>query len=284
MKLNDLSGQKFGRLTVLEKVDSQVTPNGTKRTMWKCQCDCGNVVIRSQQNIRTAKHASCGCWKSELTSERKLEDFRGQRFGRLTVIEKAEKTHMSTRWRCKCDCGNEITVIAQNLKRGHTMSCGCYRDEVRPKQQFKHGYRHSRIYSVYSNIKDRCYNPNNPRYYRYGGRGISLCTEWLDDPKAFCDWAYANGYKEDVKYGECTIDRIDNDKGYSPDNCRIVGLDIQANNTSKTKHITHNNETKTITEWSNYFGIPRSKLYRLLVIRKKTIQDLLEEGYISYPN
>lgn len=280
MQINDLKGLKFGRLTVLEKADSQITPNGTKRTMWKCRCDCGNIVVRSQQNIRNAKHASCGCWKSELTSDRKLEDLTGQRFGRLIVIERAETTHVSTRWKCKCDCGKECIVLAQNLKKGHTISCGCYREEVRPKQCLKHGYRHTRIYGVYCKIKDRCYNPNISCYVRYGGRGITMCDEWLSDPKAFCEWAWNHGYKEDAPYGECTVDRIDNNKGYSPDNCRIANEKTQANNRRTNLIIEYNGEKKTLAEWRDYFGMTQSKAYYHLVTKGRTIEYLIEQGIV----
>ena len=280
MQMNDLKGLKFGRLTVLEKAESQKTPNGTVRTMWKCQCDCGNIVYRSQQNLRNVKHPSCGCWKNELTSERRLEDLTGQRFGRLTVIERAETTNVSTRWKCICDCGNECTVIAQNLKRGHTISCGCYREEVRPLQQFKHGYRHTRIYNIYGKIKDRCYNRNNPNYSRYGGRGITMCDEWLNDPKAFCEWAYAHGYKEDASYGECTIDRRDNNKEYSPENCRIATEKVQANNRRSNLLIEHNGETKTLAEWRDFFGMTQSKAHYHLVEKGRSFQYLIDNGIV----
>lgn len=280
MEMIDLTGMKFGRLTVLEKAESQKTPNGSKRTMWKCQCDCGNIVIRSQQNIRNAKHASCGCWTSELTSERRLENLIGQRFGKLTVIARAETTHVSTRWKCKCDCGNECIVLAQNLKKGHTKSCGCFREEVRPTQRLTHGLRHTRIYGVYSKIKDRCYSKNNPSYPRYGGRGITMCDEWYNDPKAFADWAYANGYKEDATYGECTVDRIDNNKGYSPDNCRITNEKVQANNRRSNLLIEHNGETKTLAEWRDYFGMTQSKAHYHLVEKGRSIQYLIDNGIV----
>lgn len=276
MQMNDLKGLRFGRLTVLEKAESQKTPNGTVRTMWKCQCDCGNIVYRSQQNLRNVKHPSCGCWKNELTSERRLEDLTGQRFGRLTVIERAETTNVSTRWKCICDCGNECTVIAQNLKRGHTISCGCYREEVRPLQQFKHGYRHTKIYGVYCGMKDRCYNPNNPRYKDWGGRGITICDEWLKNPQAFCEWAYSNGYKEDAAYGECTIDRIDTNGNYEPSNCRWITNEEQQRNKRNSIKMEYNGETHTMREWAEILNIPYNKI--TMAHRKgKSIKDILND-------
>lgn len=280
MQKLDLIGQKYGRLTVLEQAESRTSPNGTQVTMWKCQCDCGNIVYRSSSNLRHVKHPSCGCWISELTSKRKLEDLTGKRFGRLVVVSRAETTHVSTRWNCKCDCGNTCTVLAQNLKKGHTTSCGCYREESRVKVKYKHGYANTRIYGVYNKLKDRCCNPQNPRYAGYGGRGITLCDEWLNNPETFCKWAYEHGYKEDAKYGECTIERIDNDKGYSPENCRIANEKEQANNRRTNLLIEHNGETKTLAQWRDYFGMTQGKAYYHLVLKGRSIQYLIDNGIV----
>lgn len=280
MQKLDLKGQKYGRLTVLEEAESRISPNGTKVTMWKCQCECGNIVYRSSANLRHVAHPSCGCWQRENVSKHKLEDLTGQRFGRLVVIERAETTHVSTRWKCKCDCGNECVVLAQNLKKGHTKSCGCFREEVRPKQKFKHGYRHTRIYGVYCRIKGRCYNPNDPRYASYGGRGIKMCDEWYESPEKFCKWAESHGYDPNAEYGECTIDRIDVNGNYEPSNCRFTNLQVQSNNRQNTIYIEHNGMRKTITEWSEFFNFDRMKLYYHLVQKGKTIQELIDKGIV----
>lgn len=276
MQMNDLKGLRFGRLTVLEKAESQKTPNDTVKTMWKCKCDCGNIVYRSQQNLRNGKNPSCGCVKSKQVSERRLIDLTGKRFGRLVVIRRLDKNY----WLCKCDCGNQKEILGSNLRTGHSTSCGCYQKEVRAKNQYSHGYRHSRIYGVYGKIKGRCCNPNNPSYERYGGRGITMCDEWMNNPKAFCEWAYEHGYKEDAKYGECTIDRIDNNKGYSPDNCRIANEKVQANNRRSNLLIEHNGETKTLAEWRDFFGMTQSKAHYHLVEKGRSIQYLIDNGIV----
>lgn len=260
MQKIDLKGQKFGRLTVIEQAPSHKTPNGSIVTMWRCECDCGTKdVLRSSKNLRTVPTPSCGCYKSEKTSERKLIDLTEQRFGRLTVVRRVDAENTGTSYLCKCDCGKEIVALANNLRRGHTTSCGCYREEKRPTLRYKHGYTHSRIYEVWYHLKDRCNNPNNPRYSSYGGRGITLCKEWYD-PKAFIEWAYANGYKDDAEYGETTVDRINNNKGYSPDNCRIADAIQQSNNRRTNKFITYNGETHTVAEWSRILGINQGTL------------------------
>lgn len=259
MKMIDLTGEKFGRLTVLGRAENSVTPNGTVRTMWRCVCDCGNEVVRSSQNLRAKGLLSCGCWKKEVMSEKKLIDLTGQRFGRLVVL-KRDGNRYPTKWVCKCDCGNECSVFSENLVRGHTTSCGCFREEIRGKAKLIHGYSKTRIYGVWNKIKGRCLNPNNPSYERYGARGISICDEWLNDALSFIKWAYDHGYQEDADYGETTIDRIDNNKGYSPDNCRIANAKEQANNRRTTKYVTYNGEKHTVTEWSNILGVNRQTL------------------------
>ena len=160
-----------------------------------------------------------------------VKDLAGQRFGRLTVIMRQGATpqRLST-WLCRCDCGNECVTCRTCLIAGRTRSCGCLNIERIKERRTTHKKIKTRLYGVWANMIQRCTNPKHNRYHRYGGRGITVCDEWRNSFQAFYDWAMANGYDENAPRGQCTIDRIDNDKGYNPHNCRWVDAKTQRHN------------------------------------------------------
>lgn len=164
-----------------------------------------------------------------------FRDLTGQRFNRLVVIERHGTICGLTAWLCQCDCGKQTVVTTSDLTKNHTKSCGCLRNELTRERCTKHGKKGNRLYSVWKSMKQRCLNQNDTGYKRYGGRGITVCDEWLHDFQAFYDWAIANGYDENAPRGQCTIDRIDNDKGYCPDNCRWADMRTQLNNRSNSR-------------------------------------------------
>lgn len=165
-----------------------------------------------------------------------LKDLVGQRFGRLVVTERVGSDQFKrAMWKCQCDCGKIRVIYGFNLTQGRTKSCGCLKVQQTILRNTVHGKRKSRLYTTWQNMKKRCSNPNVHNYHRYGGRGITVCDEWRDDFQAFYEWAMANGYEENAPYGQCTIDRIDNDNGYSPDNCRWVDMKVQRHNQSNNK-------------------------------------------------
>ena len=240
----DLTGKKFGYLTVLGR--------GKQKGKWLVKCECGNEKEVFYSCLMQGNTKSCGC--------KSWNDLTGKRFGRLVVIEKAE-SYLSPngnsyiQWRCRCDCGNEVVVRSGALTIGHTQSCGCYGREAARAATTKHLQSNSRLYWVWHGMKQRCENPNATYYKIYGGRGIKVCKEWSEDFVPFYEWAMSNGYNPDAPFGECTIDRIDNDKGYSPDNCRWVTMAEQSNNKRQNVYVEIGGERKTIKTWCDIYNI-----------------------------
>lgn len=192
------------------------------------------------------------------------DDLTWKKFGKLTVIKMAEKgKHGNMRWICKCECGN-ITkpIFAGNLKRGLTLSCGCYHNskflELVEKTK-THGMSSTRLYDIWIFMKHRCNNPNSRSYKDYGGRGIKVCEEWQNSFESFYKWSIENGYDDKL-----TIDRIDVNGNYCPENCRWATKKEQANNTRNNRMITAFGKTMTMHQWADYSGIRYQTIYRRL--------------------
>lgn len=185
--------------------------------------------------------------------------FIGMKYGRLTVIDTAPDAvapsgRKSKRWLCQCDCGNQSIVYDSSLRTGGTKSCGCLRREVAGDKARTHGLSHSRLRNVWRLMLERCTQENNKSYYLYGGKGITVCDEWHNF-LAFAEWSFANGYKDGL-----TIDRIDSNKNYCPENCRWVTRKVQNNNTNRNHLITWNGRTQTMAQWAEETGLPYSTI------------------------
>lgn len=167
---------------------------------------------------------------------RKINDLSGQRFGRLTVIELAkERKNGRIMWICQCECGNYTEVRGTNLSCGHIKSCGCLKKEYTSSRS-THKQSQSRLYGVWHGMINRCYNPKTINYKDYGGRGITVCEEWRSSFQSFSDWAYSNGYDKNAPRNQCTLDRINPNGDYCPENCRWATWDMQMNNTRKSNN------------------------------------------------
>lgn len=253
MRLIDLTGQKFGSLTVIERAN--IPKPGT---YWRCKCNCGKEKIIYGASLKKGLTKSCG-----HCCEKFKEDITGQRFGRLVAMYRVKDNGSKTKWVCQCDCGNKSIVGVYDLINGESRSCGCLKRDLTIERTKTHGLSKHRLYSIYNNIIKRCENKEHYCYENYGGRGIKMCDEWRNDFLAFYNWAYSNGYEDTL-----TIDRIDNDKGYSPNNCRWVTRIEQQNHRRDNNNLTIEGMTHTVTEWSRITGIKNS-----------TIRGRLKDGW-----
>ena len=215
----------------------------------------------------------------------KIVNIAGKRFGRLIAISTNERDKFGNAlWNCKCDCGNNVKVILQSLKDGKTKSCGCLNKEKMGKNNLIHGKSKTRIYHIWRDMRERCTKPSKLGYSNYGGRGIKVCEEWSGskDFLNFYEWSIKNGYKENL-----TIDRIDFNGNYCPENCRWTDIKTQCNNKRNNILIFYNGETKTLAQWSESLNISYSAISRRLkdgwsVEKTFTTPVKFSKKYIEY--
>lgn len=197
---------------------------------------------------------------------RKLVDITGTRYGRLVAIKYAgQNKYKQFLWKCVCDCGAEVIVSASHLNNCYVKSCGCLRRDESRQRKTIHGHRYERAYGIWKHMLKRCYNQEDGGYDYYGKRGIRVCDEWQNSYESFRDWSLANRYADDL-----SLDRIDNDGNYTPENCRWVDHYTQMNNTRRSRHISYKNISHTISEWS-----------RILGVHKATLRDRINRGDMS---
>jgi len=220
----EMIGKRFGRWAVIGEAENDKYDNAR----WKCQCDCGTINIVSGGRLRNGEAVSCGCKRREIARV----GMAGKKFGRLTVLSEAYSDNFGIHWSCICECGESCIVQGSHLRAGVTKSCGCLRSEHRDifiKEHYKHGQTNHELFTVWMDMLRRCYDKKRKNDYKnYGGRGITVCARWRD--------SFAN-FLEDV--GErpkgLTLERKNNDKGYSKENCYFATRATQNRNSKFSK-------------------------------------------------
>jgi hypothetical protein len=248
-KVTDLTGKRFSQLVVIKL--SRVDDYGA---WWLCRCDCGKEKVIRASTLKSGEVKTCG----------HRMDLSGERFGKLLVIGKDTSEQIGKRkrvkWVCLCDCGRYTSVSTDNLKYGNTTSCGC----LKLTCSVTHGLTGTPTYKVWDHIIQRCNNPNNKKYKDYGGRGITVCEEWLD----FNNFVKDMGIKPDG----LEIDRVDNSRGYYKDNCRWTTHIENNRNRRNNRTILFNGKVKCISEWAKELGLNVDTIRRRLD-RGKSVEE-----------
>lgn len=204
----------------------------------------------------------------------KRKEMVGIKFNHLLVIAEGGYNEKSKcyLWKCRCDCGNEVVVMGQHLRSGHTKSCGCVQKETVRKMKTTHGMDNTRLHGIWRSMLSRCYTKTSGSYKNYGARGITVCYEWLHDFRSFYNWAMENGYKENLY-----LERTDNNGNYEPSNCTWKTYKEQQRNKRNNHFITYSGETKTMVEWSEILGINYETLSYRLNIAKWNVERAFNE-------
>lgn len=269
----DLTGQRFGQLTVIKLSDPRLTKNGKPVRYWLCQCACGNFKEATTSNLKTGNTASCGCLRKSRPAPNSA-DLTDRRFGWLVAISRApSREHSGSKfgyWNCLCDCGNYTVAMTGNLTSGKARSCGCYIGSPEHRKRiseakFVHGYTMSdRTYRSWVSMKKRCRERAG-----YADRGITYAPAWESFENFLADMG--------ERPPNTTLDRIDNDGDYAPGNCRWATGLTQGNNRSNNRRYTHNGSTLTVAEWARECGVPRGVMYHRLVYKGFTVAQVMEE-------
>ena len=282
---NDLTGRKFGKLTVLKRCDSK--REGEKEWRWVCECDCPdhNIVEVLSHNLLNGHTNNCGC-----SNKNRPIDMTGMKCGHLTVLEEVkdkseapkELRGLGVLWRCECDCPAHTIVIVpgSKLRTKKNLSCGCQ------SRYSVDGESGTKIYRVYTNMIDRCIYPTNHAYEDYGERGINICDDWKRRKVkgrnvgyfAFKDWALSNGYEENKGL---SIDRTDNNSGYSSDNCRFIDMKGQNNNKRSNHILEYDGMKMTCTQMAEYFGIDVNT-FKYRIYRGMSVEDAIKTPIRTY--
>ena len=187
----------------------------------------------------------------------RLIDITGKKYNMLKVISFYDIQDKKSRWLCECECGNKKILFGKDIKNGNTKSCGCLLHKKKYNKETETKIK--RLQHIYYQMKQRCYDKNNPLYKHYGQRNITICKEWLNNINNFLNWALKNGYKNDL-----TIERIDVDGNYEPNNCKWITKTQQGYNKTNTISYTFQGETKCLSEWCKIYDIDYHIVYKRL--------------------
>lgn len=281
----DLTGKKFGNLTVVRYLTPE--ERTTKTYNWLCKCDCGNTIFANASKLKDGHTKSCGCLRKKAKG-RNYEDLTGKHFNHLTVIRELkpeERKARSYNWLCRCDCGKEFQSTANKIKTGTQISCGCLRAEKLKNASTKYKYSNKRLYSVYKAMLSRCINSADPKYKEYGARGITVCSEWQGENgyDVFAEWAFQNGYDPNAERLQCTLDRKNVNGNYEPSNCRWISNDRQQNNRRDCHYIEYMGKTQSLADWARELKIPYKYMEWRVIAKnnnhKMTIQECVDSFY-----
>lgn len=247
--INDYVGKKYGHLKVIGKSENSTIPNA-----FLFLCDCGKKVTLAPDLVLKGRQKSCGKCKYANISPQRInpKDFIGSKNNLLTVTGVIKSEKGKSVLICSCDCGKTTTLLPYQFKSGKIKSCGCL---LRKSPNFKDGRSKNELYGIWYNMIGRCENPNHVKYYRYGKRGISVCGEWHNFWN-FVKWSDSVGGKPKG----FTLDRIDNDGNYCPENCRWASSKEQSLNKSTNRIITYNGSSKALHEWDILLNISDQSL------------------------
>lgn len=194
----------------------------------------------------------------------------GNRYGKLVVIAEAPPDRYNKKVVCRCDCGTEKEFHLGNLVRGKTKSCGCGISEANSKRMTTHGSRHTRLYSIWTNMKTRCHNANTRSYQDYGMRGIKICDEWSEDFTKFEAWAHSNGYQDNL-----TIERVNVNGNYEPENCTWIPAEEQSNNKTNTRRVELNGIEDSMKGWCKRLGLKYKVVHQAMMKHGENPKDTI---------
>lgn len=255
LKFLDLTGEVINGIKVIKEAGR----DNKNKVKWLCICpECGEEFITLSSSLVNSSVKRCPkCSKRDRSErmreiainrrEKLKENIIGNKYGDLIILEKSTRKNTTGKslWVCLCTaCGHKTELSLSQLK--YRKTCGCI------KPNTKHGLKNHRLYHIWGGMKARCNNPNSENYKNYGERGISICNEWFSDFKTFYDWAMSHGYEDTL-----TIERIDVNGNYCPENCTWIPQSEQGNNTRRNVKITYKGETLNKNQLAKKLGIPR---------------------------